>query len=565
MAENISKIYLLNVPLESDYKNTLFFENKEAQYKYFYSRVYKTFTECSYQRQDHTIRIDSHIDTLYKNCNYVMYQNSAYSNKWFYCFITNMEYVNDGRTNITIETDCLQTWLFDYKINNSFVEREHCISDDPGNHTIPENLEIGIEMTVNDFIHHDYKDCYVVVASNWNPETDESYAGVTFRSSIISGIKWFVFDLSSTDLEELQKNLDLLKKFILDASNDGHSADIQSMFAVPKALLPDSVLTDIGSYKTTLPNVFWLNSGSTDIVSIPKPTHIAGYKPKNNKLLTFPYCYILATNNSGATTIYKYEDFYYNLDQADGSGKPVPHTDCEFHIDQVPSEGCSIKIYPSGYKGIAKLEGGFHDEGFMCGKFPTFSWSSDAYTNWLTQNAVNMSASVGMAALGGLASVGSGAVTGAVTGGVPGAIIGAGGGLISGIASTFQAVTGAMLQMHNASFLPNVAQGNVNGGDVNYASGNLGFFFYLMSIKQEYAKSIDDYFTMFGYKCNRVKIPNKNHRARFWFTKTIDINIHGAIPNKDMQIIKACYNNGITFWKDPDDINNYDDPNPITV
>lgn len=556
MAENISKIYLLNVPIESDYKNTLYFANQEAQYNYFISRLYKDYPDCSYQRKDQTIRIDAHIDTLYKNCNYVMYQNTSYSNKWFYAFITDMEYVNDGRTNITIETDCIQTWMFDYSIKSSFVEREHPISDNIGEHTIPENLEIGIELTVNDFIHKDYSECYTVVASNYNPATDKKFAGTTLRSGIISGNKWYVFDTSLTDIDKLNAELNKLSTFISECTKDGQADNIQSMFAVPKALLPADELVTDGDYKTVKASTYWTSTGTAESVTINRPSKIAGYTPKNNKLFCFPYCYILATNNSGSSNIYKYEDFYYRDDEGDMNYPSA----CIFSIDQVASEGCSIKIYPNQYKGTLGLtESGFVDEGFMCGKFPTFSWSTDAYTNWLTQNAVNMSASVGTAALGGIVNT---AMAGSIAGGGVGAVVGAGVGAVTG---TLSAVTDAMIQIHNANFLPNISQGNVNGGDVNFASGKMGFFFYMMSIKQEYAKSIDDYFTMFGYKCNRVKVPNKNHRSRFWFTKTVDINIHGAIPNQDMQVIKNCYNSGITFWKNPDDINNYDDPNTITV
>ena len=198
MAENISKIYLLNVPIESDYKDTLYFSNKDAQYNYFYSRLYKAYPDCSYQRKDQIIRIEAHIDSLYKNCNYVMYQNTAYSNKWFYAFITDMEYINDGRTNIKIQTDVLQTWMFDYTIKSSFIEREHPISDEIGEHTIPEDLNIGIEMHCNDFKEIDYSSCYIIVASNYNPYEKVKYAGITMRSGILSGVQWFVFPLGYT-------------------------------------------------------------------------------------------------------------------------------------------------------------------------------------------------------------------------------------------------------------------------------------------------------------------------------------------------------------------------------
>ena len=84
-----------------------------------------------------------------------------------------------------------------------------------------------------------------------------------------------------------------------------------------------------------------------------------------------------------------------------------------------------------------------------------------------------------------------------------------------------------------------------------------------MSIKNEYARIIDGYFDMFGYKTNVVKVPNTNHRARWWYTKTIDVNIDGNIPNDDMQKIKNAYNNGITFWRNASEIQNYSLSNPI--
>lgn len=52
-------------------------------------------------------------------------------NKWFYAFITNMTYVNDNRTDITITTDVFQTWQFDINFKESFIEREMiAVSDD---------------------------------------------------------------------------------------------------------------------------------------------------------------------------------------------------------------------------------------------------------------------------------------------------------------------------------------------------------------------------------------------------------------------------------------------------
>ena len=137
-------IKLLKVPIEIDNKNQLSFTNATAQYNYFNSLPKIEVDKCTYQRKDNIIRFPSHIDSII-NYNYVMYQNKNYTNKWFYAFIINMEYINDNLTNITIATDVFQTWQFDFIFKQSFIEREMLsVSEDvPGANLLPENLETG--------------------------------------------------------------------------------------------------------------------------------------------------------------------------------------------------------------------------------------------------------------------------------------------------------------------------------------------------------------------------------------------------------------------------------------
>ena len=74
---------------------------------------------------------------------------------------------------------------------------------------------------------------------------------------------------------------------------------------------------------------------------------------------------------------------------------------------------------------------------------------------------------------------------------------------------------------------------------------------------------IDDYFDLLGYSTCRVKVPNTNHRQNWWYTKTIDCNITGTVPNDYMNKIKQAYNNGITFWRNPSNFLNYSVSNGI--
>ena len=58
-----------------------------------------------------------------------------------------------------------------------------------------------------------------------------------------------------------------------------------------------------------------------------KPSTLNGYTPKNNKLLTFPYCFMNVSNNNGSTNSLRYELFNLNANNKMEfllKGVPVP-------------------------------------------------------------------------------------------------------------------------------------------------------------------------------------------------------------------------------------------------
>ena len=208
----------------------------------------------------------------------------------------------------------------------------------------------------------------------------------------------------------------------------------------------------------------------------------------------------------------------------------------------------NIKIYPLFVSFLC--DGDNNLEGLNGGKYPICSWNTDVYTNWLTQNGINIATNIISGAVQGVSGGLSMAFTGSTMGG---------GNVVSGLTQIFNTAG----EVYKHSLQPPQAEGNINSGDVTYASGHLTFTAYQMSIKLEYARIIDGYFDMYGYKINQVKLPNKAHRGRWWFTKLINPNIDGAIPNKDMQLIKDCYSRGITFWRNAEEIQNYNLDNNI--
>lgn len=180
-------IRLLKVPFGLDNKNQLTFANEESQTNYFLGLEYTETERTSYQRKDNLIRYPAHIDSII-NYNYVMYKNNNYTDKWFYAFITKMEYVNDNMTYIYIQTDVFQTWQFNLSYKECFIEREHVNDDSVGSNTIPESLETG-EYIIDNIINTDdltnYK--YVIQVSEPTSEGAEKYLATNFGGIFMAG------------------------------------------------------------------------------------------------------------------------------------------------------------------------------------------------------------------------------------------------------------------------------------------------------------------------------------------------------------------------------------------
>lgn len=556
MAKNISKVYLLNVPLEDDMRNTLYFSSASAQQTYFNNNIGKTYTNVSYQSEKRTFRCPAHIDTV-RQYNYIMWQNTAYSNKWFYAFIKEMIYINDDYTDVIFEVDPLQTFMFDITIKPSFVEREHVDNDTIGLHTVPEGLETGEYAIVDKYNiplyesgtpGQDWAICFCVTTLLQN--TDRINGEGLTMGGVFTSLHFFAV----ADVITAYGVILAYDKIDSSVTSDA----IKNVYMIPRSAVN---LNPAGGHTT------WTYSYGGQSMSIPvypindsattgpfywqQSDHLYGnYKPRNNKLFTYPFYYAYLSNKVGDNLVVHWEDFpMMTFDNY--SARTIGYKKA-----LVPSTSLSAKLYFINYKGYS--EGGSYGErlyeyGINFAKAPVCAWTTDYYTNWLTQNGVNIATNITSSVAGGGLAIASAALLG---GPVGLAVAGAGIGLASAIGN-------AVAQNHQASVTPDNANGDVNAGDVMFAYNKCAISLYSMSIKPEYSKIADSYFDMFGYKVNRLKVPNSNHRQNWWYTKTIGANIVGNVPNEYMNKIKEAYNNGLTYWKNPANFLNYSVSNGI--
>lgn len=549
-----SDVYLLKVPLEIDNENQLTFANATVQYNYFSSLPKVGFDDFTYIRKDGVLRVPDLIDNLYQY-NYVMYRNDAYSSKWFYAYITGMTYMNDNVTDISIATDTFQTWQFDLQYKKTFVEREHVNDDTAGLHTIPENVELG-EYEIVDLRNSplwesddppapeiDWLPCFCVTAfppnktsnlqANGRAKGDSGYVG-----GVYSTLNFIVpINLAGADY--------IIKAYETDP--DITTDAIINIFMVPNCCVnyPRNDYTTIdGSQIGVLYNFY-----VSDTYTLQQPSKLAeNYSPVNKKLLTYPYSYFYLSNNSGEDVVYHYEDFPIQT----VSGNTARTMNYKKAI--VPSTSLSAKLYFTQYKSYSEQAGygtKMYQYGINYAKVPVCAWTTDYYTNWLTQNGIN---------------VGAGAI-----GGVAGGLLGVAGGIafanpiamVSGGLSIASTIANTIGETHKAESIPPQANGNINTGDFNFNFLRNSVSFYEMSIRPEYARVIDAYFSAYGYKVNEVKVPNITGRRNWNYVKTIGCYIEADIPQDDLQQIKDLFNKGITFWHNPATFADYSQNNDI--
>lgn len=570
MATNISKVYLLNVPLEDDMKNTLYFASANAQQSYFNSMIGKTYLNVSYQSETRTFRCKDEIDTI-RQYNYIMWQNPAFSNKWFYAFIKKMEFVSTGLTDVVFEVDPLQTYMFDITIKPSFVEREHTNNDAIGANTYPEDLELG-EMVCNGPVTNfggvggaqmsDY--CTVVEVSQVENQGESATMSYHWQSGTHS---------TTPRLNSIYRGTIPLIVGLIDGAGNtpahvttqydraGLSSSIINVYMIPKSLVGDwhQIWIDVTIGGNTNSITCAVPADKTGVYDLgtstfSRPNSLATYVPRNKKLLCWPFNYFTISNNAGTCQPFRYEDFSSGV---------------SFKVEGTFGISGATKATPQNYRRVDAGENAL-DYSINGPKYPVCSWKSDSYTNWLTQNSVNMGMQWGREILGaGVDIVGGairGGIAGAMAGGVgaiPGALLGAGVGVATGSASLIGVAKEQFQAKTKANMVADQVHGNTGAGDFLWAKYRSPFTFTPMSIKAEYARICDDFLDVFGYQVNRLKVPNTNHRQNWWYTKTINANIIGNVPNDEMNKIKGAYNNGLTFWKNPSNFLNYSVSNGI--
>lgn len=542
IAPNSTIRILHGIRISPDYKNTIYWGLPENQTNYFIGKSKYTLSEQSYQRAGSgVLRVQLPVDSLY-DCNYLMFQNTSYGTKWFYAFIIGMTYVNNITTEIRYSIDVMQTWFYGVDMNPCMVEREHIsVRDDfIGRHIEPEPIDIHTMTYGSQQLTSGYFSNYImVIAMAYNDQitlptnlrglVSGIYSGVCYipialnNASDIATANALLDNIVALNLTDSVVALFMYPSRFYDGPNDGPEEPHYESFRVPNSLV-------------------WGN--------------IDGYVPKNKKLFTYPYNCLNMSDYNGQSIDLRTEMFTEFSDEV------------YFGFMFIGALSCHPEIIcvPMGYKNMLY---DFEDKISMR-DFPQCAFAVDAYKAWVanfglvewqTSKAFNMAEGAKQILTGGGLMPRTPATP---NNGIYGMANTASG--LLGVAETNAKLN---IEFERAYYAPDYAKGTP-ATTAMVAARRAEIRFRQCCVTAQEAEQIDNFFSMYGYACNKVKVPNVAVR-RYWnFVKTRNSNVtpnldRGGCPADVIQQINEIFDNGVTFWMNADLVGRYEYDNNIPV
>ena len=599
------------VPFHVDYKHTRHFTNRSAQSSYFdaMTTTYQS-NQANFLRIEGRFRYrtNQNIEMLH-NTNYIRFNNQTpggSTSKRFYGFVTHMEYVNSNVTDVYFEVDVIQTFMFDYTWRQSFIAREHgnfhlAFNDSPtymGREipTIDEGLYYGTDYETN-WVHHvknTFDVRWLVIVST---DPLHEMVGVShFEPSYVVNpqpLYYYVVpfkpngDSMTVNIggQSLQTSNPLytITRLFGQRGTVGH---VVSMYVTEDIGLAITNTTE--SAITVNPTGGWqlerhMLAGNLDE---PGPDDVGGNALFVKQVLKFtPQHFTISNNvwnmlrekpsapgNDVDITEHKlYTSPYHWIEMHDYRGnmikiRPEYLKENKLVVTRKGSLGLSNKVsyhvryYANHWKSEPLAINTEHEHALIDQTPNDISIKNEHLAAFIqgnknqlslerTQSMANAVFSVANGGIGVWGALGDGARAYGMNGGSgPPGVASAISGGVQGLYESAMVIAGQQAKKQDLANMP--ASLSKMGGntafDIGY--GFIGVFLVFKSIKNEYKKTINDYFHAFGYKSNQLKLPNLTTRPRFNYVQTNEANITGNINQNYLEKIRAIFNSGITLW-----------------
>lgn len=453
------------------------------------------------------IRSNGRISTpfTYSQCltsNYMAFQNPDYDNKWFFAWIDNVVYKSDRCTEIDYTIDFFSTWWDNWARTETYVLREHITNDYIGASRTTESFGVDsyvardtYKIQVNpDKIAFLFTEARKSTSTVENPQYDSPYTAYQG----IGGVPFndgLPMTLWRVTADLTQNGISTLMRYYGDYVNEGKGGDLVGIF----------------TYSSDNDIKEWVN--------IEKIRTIDGYTPANKKCLQYPFVKVTVSNQQGQTTELRQEDF----------GEVI-----KFKYGGTDNyKGQSI-CFPASYKGITDAT----DFGLLIDNYPTIPMTVDSFATYLAQNATNIALGAIGGAVGTVYSIATGTPLAA----------------IAGIGNAINQIG----QIQSTRTVPDSVVGMAGGNLINNKLNNFAFLIEINTAYTDVIKSVDAFFTKYGYAVNQIKEPNFYGRTNNYIQIAPDSVIgFGDVPAADMNIINGVFRKGVTLYHTHDSIGTY--------
>ena len=500
-------IRFLKVPFSPSQNNVLKFGSLAEQITYMESKIIYTMSNCTYQREGNGefIRVGKSMDNLY-NCNYVMFQNANFSDKYFYAFIDKMEYVNPSVTNVYIKMDSYQSFQFDFTLQNSFIDRQTFSTDYYNTLVdIPSTGDLKVVYEYSQLLIGDY-----FILCNADPTTEDATSSPLYYPSIGTySMPVYMIKCSSGSI---------MSEIIQAISNKGRADRIQACYYSPVTVDSIADYTIINMPKGDLNLSFTTLDIVDHIVKDNLLTDITFNIPYSytfKKELCYPYAKLEVvdkiTGKSIELDISKFADPFNPTFKLMGSVSELPE----------------YKLIPTNYNGVDYSIENALVVNPSC-ELPIFS---NSYAKYLKDNTMSQGINAVMSGVSAIGSIQTGNVAGAI--------------------GSFANLANILSQDKVAKMQPNQVSG-IKGDAMEYLCFSPRIFFRLKVMDENHMNIARNFWNVYGYPERKIGIFN-NTSNKYNFIKTVDANITAdTIPSEYQLDLENIFDKGVTIWN-----NNY--------
>lgn len=505
-------------PYDNSYEYIKTFSDKGARNAYFNSLSSIVIEDENYVRDNESFNVEYDYDHLVEEgVNYVIFNNGM---RDVYAFIIKKDYIADNLTSVTFQVDVIQTYMFNYSLKKSFVERKKCTLNEILDYD--EGIEIGEHIIESDVIVFEKGYTFFAMFSGFREnhilEKDGTISNIISYPMInvsrpITKIEGIDYPLSFMPLDD-EFHFENFKNYLLDAPN-----------LVGIVRVPNCSYTTV---QVTVPvikkeNGKLINSDLGTVIA----THITSIKSNGAVAISksditdfYPYTYYILTDGECEPFIMKPQ---YLNGTVDIVGK--------YAISHQPIE----RYYPEYYKGSnnGKVYNITNGSTMM---LPTGSNGGietlTANMSSIEQSKKSMYSNVLMSAI----QTG----VGVATGGTLGAVVGAN--AITSTIGNINSIKENIARNKDLELTPSsISSYGTPSTRNSFGTNNVRVVKY--TIEQKYKDRLKNYTERYGNKYNDYAIID--HKSYKGYVKINGVNIDSGIDNMFLSQIIQIYEGGV--------------------